>query len=391
MPQGEPDQPPETPLRVAASLESVPDRILQTLITAFEGMDPSFIMLFVGGGPELSALSTLVAETYPDSIVVGCTTCGEIGPLGHTSGAASALALTPAHASACLIEGLDAFRFGDGKKIIQDLVWKAGLDLQTFHARRNELLLLTLTDGLSGMEEILITSLATYAPEVALIGGSAADNFRFEKTHVSVQGKTAARSAAVILLDPGMPFHVFQAHHYEVAGDSVVVTAADPARRLIHRIDGRPAPVVLAELLEIPLATLLEDPVLALSRHQAIFGIGTREAPMLRSVMGLQGEALLMGGAVEEGSILYPMRGGDLVSSSRDAVGLQVACVSDAQGILLFNCGGRLLEASSEGVVPELAQAMSPIPAAGFTTYGEQFGPMQLNHTLTGVVFGRPR
>jgi hypothetical protein len=28
------------------------------------------------------------------------------------------------------------------------------------------------------------------------------------------------------------------------------------------------------------------------------------------------------------------------------------------------------------------------VPVAGFSTYGEQFGPMLVNHTLTGVVFG---
>ncbi len=47
-------------------------------------------------------------------------------------------------------------------------------------------------------------------------------------------------------------------------------------------------------------------------------------------------------------------------------------------------------EANTLNVVDELAQAMSPIPAAGFTTYGEQFGPLQVNHTLTGLIFGVP-
>jgi hypothetical protein len=85
------------------------------------------------------------------------------------------------------------------------------------------------------------------------------------------------------------------------------------------------------------------------------------------------------------------MRGGDLVESTREALQLQISCVPKALGMMLFNCGGRLLEAQGKGVAMELGRALTPIPAAGFTTYGEQFGSMQVNHTLTGVVFGGSR
>lgn len=31
--------------------------------------------------------------------------------------------------------------------------------------------------------------------------------------------------------------------------------------------------------------------------------------------------------------------------------------------------------------------AMSPVPSAGFSTQGEQYGPILVNYTLTGVAF----
>jgi hypothetical protein len=45
-------------------------------------------------------------------------------------------------------------------------------------------------------------------------------------------------------------------------------------------------------------------------------------------------------------------------------------------------------EAIAQNRVSELADAMHTRIAAGFTTYGEQFGALQVNHTLTGLVLG---
>jgi hypothetical protein len=97
-----------------------------------------------------------------------------------------------------------------------------------------------------------------------------------------------------------------------------------------------------------------------------------------------------MGDALDEGALLYPMVGGDLVEATREGLGAAMRSVANPEGLLLFNCGGRLWEAQATDRVAELAAAMQPIPAAGFSTYGEQFAHVQVNNTLTGLVFGRP-
>ena len=58
--------------------------------------------------------------------------------------------------------------------------------------------------------------------------------------------------------------------------------------------------------------------------------------------------------------------------------------------MLAFSCGGRFFEARDRGVLQELDAAIQPLACVGFTTYGEQFGPMQVNHTLTALMLGRP-
>ena len=59
-----------------------------------------------------------------------------------------------------------------------------------------------------------------------------------------------------------------------------------------------------------------------------------------------------------------------------------------AAGLLLFNCAGRLLEARARGRTRQLWEALAQAPAAGFSTYGEQWGPLQVSLTLTGLAFG---
>ena len=108
------------------------------------------------------------------------------------------------------------------------------------------------------------------------------------------------------------------------------------------------------------------------------------------AVMRVEGESLLMGGAVEEGVVLRLMAGEDLVGETRAGLARQMQSLGQTpSAMLLFNCGGRLLLSEAEGSVDALHEAMSPIPAAGFCTYGEQFGPLQVNQTLTGLRLGR--
>ena len=106
----------------------------------------------------------------------------------------------------------------------------------------------------------------------------------------------------------------------------------------------------------------------------------------MRSPMKVLGSDLVMRGAVEEGVVLRVMRGGDLVERTRS--GLRERLQPSARVSLAFNCGGRLLEARAKGLEAALYEALSEVPAVGFSTYAEQFGPLLVNHTLTGLALG---
>jgi hypothetical protein len=169
----------------------------------------------------------------------------------------------------------------------------------------------------------------------------------------------------------------------------MVVTEAEPTRRRVSRIDGYPAIEVLARVAGFDEAKLRAEPLVLLGAEPVVFGFVAGPTIFMRSVMTVIGDNLLLAGSLEEGTIIYPMRPGDLVDETRRGIEAALRTVEQPEGLLLFNCGGRMWEATSQGRVAELARAMLPIRGAGFTTYGEQFRAVHLNHTLTGLVFGQ--
>ena len=369
-------------------LEQDPRAVARALEERLRGAPPALILYFASSRADFAGIAAAVAQLYPGVPSAGCTTCGEVGPAGCTTGGVSIAALrSPARAAVTLVEDLSSLRFEQGGEVLARL--SAALELRPFQLHPARHTLFTFTDGLSGAEEVLIASLTEHAPGIPLVGGSAGDDFRFERTLAGARGRVASNAAAVVLLEPNAPFHPFHLHHYHPEGRDTVVTDAEPARRIVRRLDGFPATRVLAELLQMSESALHADPRLVVERMAPVFGFRAAGTMHLRSVMNIEGSALLMGGAVETGTILQQMRPGDLIAQTRSGVRAALAALREPAGMLLFNCGGRMWEAIAQARVDELADAMQTGIAAGFTTYGEQFGPLQVNHTLTGLVLGR--
>jgi hypothetical protein len=361
------------------------------ILAQFDGCNPSLVLVFCGRASLLESLIAKLSADFPNAVVAGCTTCGEIGAQKCWQESTVAMALgAPLRAAAQLIADLPNFRFEDGATLLQELAADLGSDLGQLHERTKQWVLVTLTDGLSGLEDLLTASLLHCVPDLDLVGGGAGDNFKFEETYVAVNGQIAKNAAAVILLEPNVPFRPFRSHHFQPSGKSFVVTDADPLRRWVLKLDGYPATEVIAQLLNTSRADFVANPQKFLGPHPMVFGFYAGPEMYLRSVMTVVGENLLMGGAIESGTVFHLLEPGELVACTDRDLARAIAKVPQAQGQILFNCGGRLWEAKGNQTTAELGRALCPIPTVGFSTYGEQFGPMQINHTLTGLILGSP-
>ena len=376
---------------VASSLLADPNEAIQDLKRQLEGITPSLLLFFVGEDHGFETLAAGLDQAFPDAFSMGCTSCGGIGPEGLVSQGVTVFAHADlGRAAGILHRDLSSFRFSQGGELARSLLARGGWSVEELRERPQDFLLLVLSDGLSGMEDVLLPSLTHALPSVPLVGGSAGDNFCFKQTQVAMDGIPLVGGAAIALIEPKRPFHVFQTHGYVSTKRTLVPTSADPERRLIHRIDGLPAVEVLADLLGMAPSFLSGASLEVLEHNEVVFGLGGDGVFFLRSVMGLQGSSLLMGGAVEEGVVLHLMEGVELMKTTHQQLFDQCSLISKVEGALLFLCGGEFRTARVMGKLQELSRSLlfDSFPCGGFVTYGEHFGGLQLNNTITGVFFG---
>jgi hypothetical protein len=103
--------------------------------------------------------------------------------------------------------------------------------------------------------------------------------------------------------------------------------------------------------------------------------------------------SMLLAYGVQVGERLTLLEPTDLVESTAKALEAAVDDFKHEAGhgpesILTFHCLGRYREANRLGVVGPLFDALNVAPIVGLNTYGEQYGAMHMNHSVTAIMFG---
>lgn len=352
--------------------------------------NPRVLLFFASPRYDFSLLCKEVAERFGEVLTLGCTSAGEMDSTGSHQGSVLALALgSPFRAAATMVPDLGSARLHLGTVVAANLSRQLGLSPHELSGSRH--VFVTLLDGLVSGGEVLVAAIRQAAGFVPLVGGSAADDFQFRQTWVGLNGRACSGGAVVLLLETGFPFHPFLVHHLHPTPGRLVVTRAAVRQRLLCRLNGHPALHALAQATGIPLADLEQDASAVLARARVQLGYRVGDRWFIRSVMRGEGTCLRMASQVEEGAVLSLMRGGDLVEETRAGMADAAAHLGGEPALVLaFNCGGRVLEAHACGLQADTGHALDGVPLAGFVTYGEQFGSMLANHTLTGLMMGWP-
>jgi len=348
---------------------------------------PKLVLAFHSVAHDPAEVARELHEGMPGVTTLGCTSSGEIGDRGMLRGGISAIGLAPVAFAVERVERVSSFLFEHGAGIVGRLAAGLGRNPAELDPRRH--LFITLIDGMSGNEARLATAISLAAPGLPIVGGCAGDDERYRETWTFLRGEAMRSSALVLALEPAVPFVPFAVHHYEPTTERVVVTAADPETNRISEINGRPAVEVYAELAGVPMSDVRRDPRVLVGQPVQ-FGVRVGREFFVHSVMASEGDELIMAVPVGRGLVLSVARATDLIEATRAGVRrVKELLPGRAHAALLFNCAGRMFEARRREIVDELWDAMSDgVPVAGFSTYGEQFGPMLVNHTVTGVVFG---
>jgi len=257
-----------------------------------------------------------------------------------------------------------------------------------FRVEAEKVFALTLVDGVSGAEDVLMEAVYRSGRFPCLfVGGSAGGKFDFKETSLFDGGQTLHGHAVIafIRMAPGRRYGVFKTQNFTRTGKTFTILDANPDARVArgaltaNGLDVAPFVEVLAAHFGVKPA----DAPGKLAGHT--FGVEVDGELFVRSVSGidLQTGAVSFYCDVHPGDELLLLKANDFAGQTRSDYEAFLRGKPAPLGLILNDCIlRRLNNGSSLSALENLWRA----PAAGFSTFGELFG-INVNETLSAIAF----
>ncbi|WP_425091302.1 FIST N-terminal domain-containing protein [Tropicimonas sp. S265A] len=372
---------PQTILRAHVPVDH-PDAVAQ-LKTDLGDAPFALVVLFVSPDARFRDVIAEARRVFSPAPVLACTTAGEIANRGYTEGEIVAIGL-PSDRFAVEAMVVDNLHEVDSQALIDRTIRHRTTLSRSAPDWVHEFAFL-LIDGLSLKEDELAFALATGLGTVPMFGGSAGDGERFEETFVSFAGDVYQNAAVLAFVRTRCPVHVFSLDHLKPTEKRMVVTRADPSRRIVHEINTEPAAREYARLLGHNPEDLGS---FTFAAHPVVVTIGGNSHVRAIQKVTEDGD-LVFFSAIDEGLVLTLAEPDDIVVHlEAEFSALSNPLKPDA--ILACDCILRRLEAGQLQKLGKVSQVLAENQVVGFSTYGEQLNAMHVNHTMTGVALYPP-
>lgn len=353
-------------------------------IRAMLGPGPfTLIVIFVSANRSPDAISAAVMREFPGQTVIGATTAGEIGENGYLEGAVVGVGLPAAHFRAQTLMIPDLEQFPRHLSIQDVLRIRNGLAASA-PAWPSEFAFL-LCDGLSMREEQFVSALGPALGGAPLFGGSAADGVNFQRTFVLAEGAFRSNTAVLAFIRTNCQVKVFRFDHLVPTQQRMVVTAADPSRRLLMEINAEPAARAYARALG-------RDPdqlsPFVFAAHPVAIRIGDTHHVCAIQQVEPNGDLRLFS-AVDTGQVLTLAEGQE-ISAHLERSLEALSPDGPPETILACECILRRLEVEETQVKGVMSETLARHNVVGFNSYGEQLNMLHVNQTFTGVAIYPP-
>ncbi len=341
-------------------------------LAGLAGERPALIIVFTTPRYDLSALIEGIRSVTGTTHLVGATGSGEIFQGRHLGfgGGVSVLALTAGPyrfgmASAADIKGnLDRV----GQAITRESKAAAG---PSPHAA-----VVLLADCLAGdLQQLVQGVYRITGPKVAISGGAAGDELKFERTFVFHDDRVIEGGAVALWIASETPVKVVTRHGWEPIGIPLLVTRAEGTE--IIELGGRPAAEAYEEQLGFAPGQLSADKFWGTSIVHP-FGLlqsdGTAVIRVARSKTE-QGTLRIQGCVPPTGSAVQVMSSSleALLDVADEVAAVALADQPDAGVLLVFSCAARavILGSRLSEEAQRLQSAAGETPTFGFYCCGE--------------------
>ena len=349
--------------------------------------DLSGLIVFVSPDYDVPTFAAEIARRFGVTPVVGCTTAGEITPEGWSEGAVVAIGFLRRHFAflARPILDLSNFQVEAGRELGKQL--RADLGALRPGFRGEGLFGVLLVDGMCRREEAVVSALQAALDDVPIVGGSAGDGLRFERTFVIHDGRALTDAAVLMLVSTDLPFRTFRNDDYEPTPIKMVVTEADTENRIVRELNAEPAAQEYARVCGILDSTL---DAFSFASHPVLVSVGGEH--FVRSIQRVNPDgSLSFFCAIDEGLVFTAARRLDPMDSLGRLFERIEGELGEVDLYLGFDCVLRRLAAEREQAAQPMSKLYRAKRVVGFNTYGEQFTSMHVNQTFTGVAIGRRR
>ncbi|HWU00339.1 MAG TPA: FIST N-terminal domain-containing protein [Terriglobales bacterium] len=376
--------PVQNAIRRGMSMKTDVTAAVQEILNQIASDDSEIVLLFCSPQFHVADIAAAIRSHGTQQTVIGCTTAGEITPVGHRHGSITGISLPRQHFAVSLqvSEHLANFDIAAGISATKELLQSHENVSRRFDQPRTFALLIN--DGLAMREEALASAVGDALGHVPLIGGSAGNNPTSEEPNIFVNDRVLTNAAILVLASTDLDFRVFQTQHFEPLEHKLVVTRADPSRRLVMQLNAEPAAQEYAQMLGLKREDL--NPYVFAS-HPLVVRAGGRHY-----VRGIQkvddADCLQFFCAIDEGIVLSIARSGDLVTNLENLFDRLNRDLGKIDAVVAFDCILRYVEMEQTQLLPRVSDLLSRNNVIGFNTYGEQFGMMHMSQTFTGIAFG---
>jgi hypothetical protein len=369
-------------IRVVASTLGTRDAIAAARAELAGDIFQHIIVFFsIDHDPEI--LLDALKQHFHDTPVSGCSTAGEVGPLGMMQGGIVLIAFPEAgfRVLSEIIPEIDSAGVEKASEIARRL--RIQLIGGASRSSKDHVFALVLADGLSNREEALTAALHWSLDDIELIGGSAGDGLAFQHTALIHRGRLIRRGAILFVIETASPFRVFKTQNFEPTPIKLVVTAADSENRIVYELNAEPAAREYAAAIG-----LLPDDLgpFSFASYPLVVKVGGDY--YCRSIRNMNPDgSLSFFCAIDEGLVFTVARPRDMLRSTQETFEEIEGSLGGTDFVLGFDCILRRLDAESRQVRHKVEGLYQRYGVAGFHTYGEQFNAMHLNQTLTGIAF----
>lgn len=381
MPAHPPPAPPLLVRRAHTTLQS-PAQAVAALADELDA-GASAVLLFCSGDYALDKLGSAIARTF-SAPVAACTSAGQVGANGFERGGITAVSLSSAdlRMRPCLLSPLSLCQ-SQTASLAREQAERAAATpgLRSFGV--------LLVDGLSLWEEYVASALYEALGNVPVVGGSAAAARQGQARPAVYHAGKFLEGAAVLALfeTQSLNFETFATQHFEPSERKLVITLADPDKRIVYELNGEPAAHAYAKALGVASGDLAPQ---HFACSPLLLNMGEQLLP--RAIRGQNADGSLnLAGAIEEGLVVSIASSPDPIGALRRTLAEVERRVPEAEVLLVFDCVLRRIELETRGLDEQVGQLMAQKGAVGFNSYGEQVGPLHVNHTLTGIALGTQR